>query len=126
MPLFLTTKFSFSSPIEKENKKSLEKYLAGGKVYAEIKHSETLISLWIYPKDCVKGSLELVIDGASLKVHADFTANTKLTTKNMKEIENSGSNEWVVCKIDSPENGYYVDGDWDKEMNISVEISNKK
>jgi hypothetical protein len=126
MPLFLSTKFSFSSPIEKGNKKSLEKYMTEGKIYAEVKHTETLISLWIYPKDCVKGSLDLVVDGAFLKVTGDFTAKTKLTPKNMKEIEQSGSNEWVVMKIDSPETGYYIDGDWDKEMAIDVELSDKK
>lgn len=126
MPIYLKTSFQFDCPITKKDIKGIEDAIKNQKIYVVLNHEETLISLWIFPKDCTEGSIEFSISEEKLRIKADFKAKTKLAAKDLKEISGSGSDYWHTGEICAGPLTFYVEDDSSKQIPVNVAITDKK
>lgn len=128
MPYYIKTKLSFKCPVSAKDKKDVEQSLSNKLSYVELKHSESLISTWVFPSDCVKGELTLALEGSAVIVQGDFTAKTKFKAGDVAEISESGGG-WVFSGVSvkrADRTSFSLDTGADEKPSVSVEITDKK
>jgi hypothetical protein len=128
MPYYIKTKFSFKCPVVAKDKKDVEHSLSNKLSYVELKHSESLISTWIFPSDCVKGELTLTLEGSAVIVQGDFTAKTKFKSSDIAEFSEAGGG-WVFSgmSVKRPDRtSFSLDTGADTKPSVAVEITDKK
>jgi hypothetical protein len=124
MPIFVTSKFSFKCKCDKSDLDDVKSAIEGGKAYVSLKHEDSLISTYIYPAECYKGKLEILISGLEVTVIADFSAKTKMTPKAHKEISASTTHKWTTDGLCVPGMSLSITGH--DEIEVPVTISDKK
>ena len=126
MPIFIRTKFIFSTPISKGDLKDVKQSIEHADAQVSVRHKETLLSVWLKPEDCYEGTATLALNNGKVEVNYDGCFKTKMTSNHMKEIASSKLATWSTSGVDAGFIHLPIDGEDDKEIDVTIELSSKK